>query len=84
MFLSKNDPCNHGSLEIFQVSSQERDVKGRFSSSNPKTITMRVTLQEKRIIEKFRKIQPTDNDQSDHFINELKTLIRKRVNNIEL
>ena len=44
---------------------------------------MRVTLQEKRIIEKFRQIQPSDDDQSDHFINELKTLIRKRVNNIE-
>ncbi len=66
------------------MSSEERDVKGRFSSSNPKTITMRVTVQEKRIIEKFRKIQPADSDQSDHFINELKTLIRKRVNNIEL
>ncbi|MHA1944990.1 MAG: hypothetical protein ACXAC6_12410 [Candidatus Hodarchaeales archaeon] len=65
------------------MNSQTRDTKGRFSSSNPKTITMRVTLQEKRIIEKFRQIQPSDDDQSDHFINELKTLIRKRVNNIE-
>ncbi len=44
---------------------------------------MRVTLQEKRIIEKFRKIRLSGDDQSDHFINELKTLIRKRVNNIE-
>ena len=84
MFLSINDPCNTGSLEILYLSSQERDTKGRFRSSNPKTITMRVTLQEKKIIEKFRQIQPLDNDQGDHFINELKTLIRKRVNNIEL
>jgi len=69
---------------MYQLNTQKRDAKGKFSSSNPKTITMRVTLQEKRIIEKFRQIQPSDNEQSDHFITELKTLIRKRVNNLEL
>lgn len=63
---------------------QKRDIQGRFVSDNPKTIIMRVTKQEKQLVEKFRQIQPSKKGQRSQFINELQALIRKRVNNLEL
>lgn len=44
---------------------------------------MRVTKQEKEIIERFRKIKPIEVDLSDLFTKELRDAIRRRVNNIE-
>ena len=65
------------------MNSQKRDNKGRFTSENPKKITMRVTLEEKMLIEKFRQIQPSKSSESSRSLKELQSLIRKRVNNIE-
>lgn len=62
--------------------SQKRDAKGRFSSENPKRILMRVTKQEKQIIERFRQIKP--HQINNYFLNEIQALIRRRVQNLEL
>ncbi|MHA1996215.1 MAG: hypothetical protein ACW97Z_16910 [Candidatus Hodarchaeales archaeon] len=66
------------------MSTQKRDQKGRFTSENPKKLIMRVTIEEKQLIEKFRQIQPSKNSTSSQSLQELQTLIRKRVNNLEL
>ena len=66
------------------MSIQRRDEKGRFTSENPKKIIMRVTAEEKQLIEKFRQIQPTKSTNSNQSLEELQALIRKRVDNIEL
>ncbi len=66
------------------MSTQKRDQKGRFTSENPKKLIMRVTIEEKQLIEKFRQIQPSKNSTSSQSLKELQTLIRKRVNNLEL
>ena len=63
---------------------QKRDKKGRFITENPRTIVMRVTKQEKELIENYRKTQPSKNDPNNQFINELQTLISKRVEGLEL
>jgi hypothetical protein len=65
------------------MSNQIRDNKGRFTSENPKRIIMRVTLEEKILIEKFRQIQPSKTSDISRSLKELQSLIRKRVNNIE-
>ncbi|MHA2290098.1 MAG: hypothetical protein ACXABG_15035 [Promethearchaeota archaeon] len=65
------------------MSIQKRDQKGRFSSENPKKYIMRLTAEEKQLVEKFRQIQPAKNTGSSQSLKELQALIRKRVNNIE-
>ena len=44
---------------------------------------MRVTKQEKEIIERFRKIKPSKLNLTDLFTKELRDAVRMRVNNIE-
>ena len=61
---------------------QKRDAKGKFFSENPKKILMRVTEQEKQIIERFRQFEP--HQINNYFLREIQTLIRKRVQNLEL
>lgn len=62
----------------------ERDNKGRFSSQNPKRIVMRVTEEEKLLIEKFREIQSLPESQLNNFESELNKLIKNRTKNLEL
>ncbi len=68
---------------LSRMNSQKRDNKGRFTSENPKNIIMRVTTEEKLLIEKFRQIQPSKTSESSQSLKDLQTLIRKRVDNIE-
>ncbi|MHA1975984.1 MAG: hypothetical protein ACW98I_03670 [Candidatus Hodarchaeales archaeon] len=65
------------------MSSQKRDQQGRFTSENPKKLIMRVTFEEKQLIEKFRQIQPSKSSTPNQSLEELQALIRKRVENIE-
>jgi hypothetical protein len=66
------------------LTKQKRDKSGKFVSDNPRTIIIRVTEEEKQLIEKFRQIQPTRNNQNDQFVKELQVIISNRVNNLEL
>ena len=61
----------------------KRDSKGRYYSDSPKRYIMRVTKQEKEIIERFRKIKPSKLNLTDLFTKELRDAVRMRVNNIE-
>lgn len=63
---------------------QRRDSKGKFFSENPKRIVMRVTEKEKHIIEKYRQIKPSKIDQDSQFYREIQTLVRRRVQNLEI
>ncbi|PWI48679.1 hypothetical protein CEE45_05565 [Candidatus Heimdallarchaeota archaeon B3_Heim] len=66
------------------MSTQKRDQQGKFTSENPRRFIMRVTAQEKKLVEKFRQIKPSKSTNNNHSLEELQALIRKRVDNIEL